>query len=296
MAKASGSNEALLQRMQGANGRKESAVTQTVKSLLNAPTMQARFREILRDRAPQFMSSIVNLVNSDPNLQKCEPMSVIASCMVAATMDLPIDRNLGYAWIIPYKDGKTGRMIAQFQLGYKGYVQLALRTGQYEKINALPVREGELVEWNPLTEDFKFDPNARKSDRVVGYAGYFRLVNGFQKFVYWTSEEIEEHRKRFAKSGFGWQQDYEAMALKTVLRNMLSKWGILSIEMQKAVTTDEKAPVIESAEDPMEVEWQYIDSESEAKTETEAKTPETETKHAEDVGLDLGIDEADVIE
>src|SRR5690606_16787875 len=158
--------------------------------------------------------------------------------------------NLGYAWVVPYGNK------AQFQLGYKGYVQLALRTGKYRAINAIPIREGELIKWNPLTEELVVDFEQRKSDAIIGYAGYFELVNGFRKTVYWSKDEIEKHRQRFSKSDFGWKNDYDAMALKTVIRNMLSKWGILSIEMQEAYVRD-----VEQEERPEQVDdsEQYID-------------------------------------
>lgn len=204
-----------------------------LKTLLAAPTMQKRFEQVLKDRAPQFTSSILNLVNGDQYLKKCEPTSIVMAAMVAATLDLPIDKNLGYAWIVPYSNK------GQFQLGYKGFIQLALRTGQYKSINAVPIHEGEMISWNPLTEDLKIDFAARASDQVIGYAGYFELLNGFKKSVYWTKEQIEAHKNKYSKGGKGWQQDWDAMALKTVLKNMLSKWGILSIEMQNAFKTDE---------------------------------------------------------
>jgi len=216
---------------QNGNGGQVSPIA-GVKSLLNSPTIKKRFEEVLGKRAPQFMTSIVNLVNSDVNLQKCDQMSVISSAMVAATLDLPVDKNLGYAWVVPYGNKAT------FQLGYKGYIQLALRTGLYKALNALPVHEGELVKWDPLTEKLELDFEKRKSDAIIGYAGYFELINGFRKAVYWPKEKIEAHRKRFAKSDFGWKNDYDAMALKTVIRNMLSKWGILSIEMRQAFSED----------------------------------------------------------
>lgn len=162
-------------------------------------------------------------------------MSVISSAMVAATLDLPVDKNLGYAWIVPY----GGR--AQFQLGYKGYIQLALRTGQYKFINCIPVHEGELQKWNPLTEEIEIDFEKRESDAVIGYAAYFELLNGFRKTVYWTKAQVEKHKKKFSKSDFGWKNDWDAMALKTVLKAILSKWGILSVEMQKAVIEDDEA-------------------------------------------------------
>lgn len=222
-----------------AEGKVGTAVQGTnIKSLLNSPAIKKRFEELMDKRAPQYMTSIINLYNSDSLLQKAEPMSVISSCIVAATLDLPVDKNLGYAWIVPYS-GK-----AQFQLGYKGYIQLALRTGRYKAINVIEVCEGELKKWNPLTEVLDIDFEKRKSDAVIGYAGYFELINGFRKSVYWTRDQIESHRKKFSKSDFGWKKDYDAMAKKTVIRNMLSKWGILSIEMQDAYNKESESTEI----------------------------------------------------
>lgn len=212
------------------------ATQNSIKGLMDSPAVKKRFEEVLNKRAPQYMSSIVNLVNSDTNLKKCEPMSVIASCMVAATMDLPVDKNLGYAWVVPYGNK------AQFQMGYKGYIQLALRTGQYKAINVTEIREGELISWNPLSEEVEIDFTKRKSDKVIGYAGYFKLINGFEKTVYWSREDVEAHAKKFSKTynfaNSTWKTDFDAMAKKTVLRNLLSKWGILSIEMQNAYVAD----------------------------------------------------------
>lgn len=213
------------------------SIGSTVKGLMENPSIKKRFEGVLKEKAPQYMSSIVNLVNSDTNLQKCDGMSVIASCMVAATMDLPVDKNLGYAWVVPYSSR------AQFQMGYKGYIQLALRTGQYKAINVVEIREGELVSWNPLTEEIEVDFSKRESDAVIGYAGYFKLINGFEKTVFWTKEEVNNHANKFSKTinskNSVWKSNFDAMAKKTVLRNLLSKWGILSIEMQKAYTADE---------------------------------------------------------
>ncbi len=226
-----------------------------LKNLLSAPTMKKKFEQVLEKKAPQFMSSLLNLYNGDPNIQAAEPMSIVSSAMVAATLDLPIDKNLGYAWIVPFYDSKKGHKAAQFQLGYKGYIQLALRTGQYKSINVIEVREGELVKWNRLTEEIDLDLDAATSDKVIGYCGYFKLINGFEKTVYWTRDEIEAHRIKFNKAkdktslNNVWRSDYDAMAMKTVLRNMLGKWGILSVEMQTAVAEDEKEPEMKDITD-----------------------------------------------
>lgn len=213
-----------------------------MKVLVKQDGIKKMFQETLQDKAPQFMTSLVSVVNENHQLQKVDQMSVINSAMVAATLDLPINQNLGYMWLVPYSGKATP------QIGYKGYIQLAMRTGQYKAMNAIVVYEGEITAWNALTEDVDYDPTKRKSDKVIGYIGYFKLTNGFEKTVYWTRDQIDEHRQRFSKMSGGkqpsgvWKSDYDAMALKTVLRNMLSKWGPMSTEMATAVTHDEEAP------------------------------------------------------
>ncbi|EMF0221218.1 recombinase RecT [Enterococcus hirae] len=222
------------------------------KTLMSTPAMKKKFTDILHEKSDAFMGSLLTLVGGDDYLSKAEPMTIIASALKAATMDLPIDKNLGYAYIVPFnRKEKVGKdwithNEAQFILGYKGYIQLAQRSGQYKALNAIEIYEGQLIEWNPLTEEFQFDYNAKQSDRVIGYVGFFELLNGFKKTVYWTKQEVEAHRIKHAK-GFdktkltgAWKENYDAMAIKTVLRNMLAKWGILSVEMQNAVTSDER--------------------------------------------------------
>ncbi|BBU40719.1 hypothetical protein APP_30110 [Aeribacillus pallidus] len=261
-------NESLKEQLVKRNVRKPAANGNgepiTLKALLASPKVKKRFEEVLDKRAPQFMTSIINLYSNDSGLQKCDPMTVISSAMVAASLDLPIDKNLGYAWIVPYYDRKTKSYRAQFQLGYKGYIQLALRTSQYRAINVIEVYEGQLKRWNPLTEELELDFEAKESDNVVGYAGFFELINGFRKTVYWTREQIEAHRKKYSKSDFGWKNDFDAMAKKTVLKSLLSKWGILSIEMQNAFNEDEKEVDTKEMKDiTSEVqEVEYIEAEA----------------------------------
>lgn len=241
-------NSSLKNQISKSNGNNQisDAKQMTLKSLLSSPAVQKRFENVLEDKANGFTTSLLNMVNGDPNLAEAQPMSIITSAMVAATLDLPIDKNLGYAYIVPFRDWKkSNEKVAQFQLGYKGYIQLAQRSGQYLALNVTEVYEGELKSWNRLTEQFEFDPNGKESDEVIGYVAYFKLVNGFEKTVYWTKQQVESHRIKHNKTKNKeqltgvWKSDYDAMAQKTVLKAMLSKWGILSIEMQKAVTTDE---------------------------------------------------------
>lgn len=238
----------LKEKMTTAPTNVKQQVAQTgLKALLSSPTVKGKFEEILKDKAPAFTSSVLSLVNNDTYLAQCEPMSILTCAMTAATLDLPIDKNLGYAYILPFKDYKKGnQQIGQFILGYKGYIQLAQRSGQYKALNVIPVYEGELKSWNRLTEEFVLAPENRQSNVVIGYVGFFELLNGFKKTIYWTREEVEAHRMKHAKgrdkSPTGvWRDDFDAMACKTLLRQLLSKWGILSVEMQTAERFDEQA-------------------------------------------------------
>lgn len=208
----------------------------SIKSLLAQEGIQNRFKEILGQKAPGFVSSILNVVNGNTAFKNVDGNSIILSAAVAATLDLPINPNLGFAYIIPYKDK------AQFQMGYKGYIQLAMRTGQYKNINAIEVRAGQLISFDSLREDFKFD-FTKTGGEVIGYVAYFKLLNGFEKTVYWNVAQIIEHAKRYSKS-YGkqsspWTTNFPEMAMKTLIKHVLSKYGILSIDMQKAIAVDQ---------------------------------------------------------
>jgi recombination protein RecT len=278
-------NQSLKTQLANKNGQAPSTQGSTMKGLLASPSVIKRFEEVLGKRATQFTASILSLYNNEKMLQKAEPMSVISSAMIAATLDLPVDKNLGYAWIVPY-GGK-----AQFQLGYKGYIQLALRTGQYRYINVTPIHEGELIKWNPLTEEIDIDFEQRESEAVIGYAAYFELLNGFRKTVYWTREQVEKHRKKFSKSDFGWKNDWDAMAMKTVLKNLLSKWGILSVEMQKAViedNEDREMKDITPKEDDNTIEYEVQEEQTEEPAK-ESKSNKSKKDSAQDT-MDMKFD------
>ena len=200
---------------------------ETVKSLIESANIKNRFTEMLGSRAPQFISSVISLVSSDAMLAKATPHSVIFSAAMAATLDLPVNKNLGFAWIIGYntkqKDGSY-QVEAQFQMGYKGYIQLALRTGQYRKINVAEVYEGQIKSFNRIKEEIDFDYSAPETGPVVGYVAYFELINGFEKMVYWPKAMVEEHKRRFVKaqSFSPWNTDFDKMAKKTVLKHPIS--------------------------------------------------------------------------
>lgn len=200
----------------------------TLQGLLGTEQVKNRFEELLGKKAPGFVSSLLAVVNNNKLLAKAEPKTVISAGAMAAALDLPINQNLGFAYIVPYGNQ------AQFQMGYKGYIQLAMRTGQYKNINADVVYEGEIKNVNRFTGEFEF--GERTSDTVVGYMAYFKLTNGFEKYLYMTLDEMQAHAKRYSKNYKGGTDkwgltDFHTMAIKTVLKRLLSKYGILSIEM-----------------------------------------------------------------
>lgn len=219
----------------------------TVKGLLSNINYKKRFEDILGKKAPGFISSIIN-VSQSPSLKDCDPGSIIGAAVVAATLDLPIDQNLGFSYLVPYNDKKKGK-IAQFQMGYKGFIQLAMRSGQYKTINACEVYEGDIKSFNRFTGEIEFNELNTNRDKIVGYIAYFRLTNGFEKYLYMTIDELERHGKEYSQSYKSkndfisknslWATNFESMATKTVLKRLLSKFGILSIEMQKAVLADQ---------------------------------------------------------
>lgn len=254
-----------------------------LKTMLNAPSVMEQFKNALSKNASTFVASIIDLYNSDSNLQLCEPKAVVAECLKAAVLKLPINKALGYAFIIPFnnskkvddldekgkpKIGSDGKPIQKyikvmeptFQLGYKGYIQLAERSNQYRTINADVVFDGEVRKVNKLTGEIAFD-GEKKSDKIIGYFCYFELLNGFSKTLYMTVEQMATHAKHYSKGlkkettveslmklaelpfsadskTVGWLGNFHGMAIKTVIRNLLSKYGYLSIEMQQAFEND----------------------------------------------------------
>jgi len=208
----------------------------TIEDWVESENIKQKFQEVLDKGAGAFVTSILSLVKSTPQLAAADPKTVISAAMTAATLKLPINPNLGFAYIIPY--GKE----AQFQMGYKGYIQLAMRTGQYKTINASVVYEGQIEDVDFVTGEII--RGKKKSDKVVGYVAYFELINGFSKMVYMSHEDMMHHAltysqaykgdKKYGKTNSVWSTNFEAMGLKTVLKQLISKYGIMSIDMQGA--------------------------------------------------------------
>lgn len=260
---------------------------QTTKSLFERDDVKNKFREMLGKRATSFITSVLQITAQNQLLAKADPISVYQAAAMAATLDLPLNQNLGFAYIIPYtqsyKDDKGNwqkKQVAQFQLGYKGFIQLAQRSGQFKSIYASAIYEGQVVSENPL-EGYEFD-FTKKSDVVIGYAARFKLLNGYEATWYMTIDQLKKHGGKYSKT-FGsdkglWNTDFEAMASKTVLKLLLSKFAPLSVDMQKAVMSDQA--VINNAETE---DVTYIDNE-----------PVEIDKHSERVGL--MIDDAATLE
>lgn len=245
----------------------------TAKALFNKDEVKAKFQELLGKRASSFITSVLQIVASNKYLQNADPNSVYHSAAVAATLDLPLNNALGFACIVPYNEsykddnGKwQKRQVAQFQIMYKGFKQLALRSGQFVVMNVTDVREGEIKEQDRLRGYIEFEwvkeDVKRKALPIVGYVSYFELLNGYSKTLYMTVEELRDHAQEYSqtyqqKKG-KWVDDFDAMCRKTVIKLNLSKDAPLSIEMQKALIADQA--VIKDSSDTLDVD--YVDNNS----------------------------------
>lgn len=227
---------------------------------LNSSATQNYLASVLQEKKSAFVNNIVALVNNSDNLQQCEPMSLMNAAIKATALNLPLDPNLGFAYMIPYRDNKTNTTKAQFQIGYRGLLQMAIKSGQMAAINVTDIREGELQDEDLLTGEIKIKKTEnRTAKKIIGYVAYIRLTNGFAKTLYATREEIEAHALRFSKQQFKgkltsvWASDFDAMAKKTVLKALL-KFAPLSTEIQSIIAAEEQVPVTAYAPEVIEPE------------------------------------------
>lgn len=231
-----------------------------ISNFLNNPNVLEKFSNILGEKAQGFISAVLTIVNQSDNLKQASPESIYTSALLAASLDLPINPNFGFAYIVPYWNGKTKKQEAQFQIGYKGLKQLAIRSGQFKTIIAKEVYEGQLIDDNNSILGYTFNWSGKTSDKVIGYVSYFQLLTGYESTYYMPIENIQKHALKYSqtfKKGFGlWSDDFDKMALKTVSKlHLNSGEAPLSIEMQKVVIADQS--VIKNPE-TMEVE--YVDN------------------------------------
>lgn len=247
------------------------------------PRTQDYLTTVLAEKKASFVNNITALVSNNAALQVCRPDTLMFASLKATALDLPLDQNLGFAYVLPYKDNKTGVTSAQFQMGYKGFVQLALRTGQFKTLNATDVREGELVGKDFVTGELTFkEAENRESLPVIGYVGYFKLLNGFEKYLYMTIAEMKAHALRYSqtfKKGYGlWADDnmFDSMAKKTVIKLLISKYAPLSVEMRDAIKADQA--VMQKPE-----EYDYVDNQEQEAPQAEAAKAEAAKAKAEEV-------------
>lgn len=219
---------------------------QKFNAMLENTRTQEYLTNVLGEKKQTFVSNMVALVSSNKALSECDPSTIMFSCLKATALGLPLDPALSMAWVLPYRDNKNNTTVATFQLGAKAYTQLALRTAKYKKINVRDVREGEIVGEDFVSGEMEFRKIEKDREKapIVGYVAMFELINGFSKQLYMSNEEIDAHAKRFSQTyrkGYGLWADKDMrpkMAEKTVLKLLLSKWGILSVEMEQAIKSD----------------------------------------------------------
>ena len=212
----------------------------TIQSLVHNEEFVSKAQDILQDGTPQFMASVLTLANSNKLLGECDPIKLYNCCLMAAALKLPFNQNLGQAYIVPFK-GEP-----QLQIGWKGFIQLAQRSGQFKRINCSDVREGEIVKRDRLTGEIEFDwldDAEREKKPVIGYVAYFELLNSYQQTLYMSKAEVEAHAKKYSqtyKQGFGvWKDNFDAMARKTLIKRILNQFAPLSVDMAKAMEYDQ---------------------------------------------------------
>lgn len=251
----------------------------TFSTFMSSDAVKQKVNEMIGGKDGQsFITSIISAVSTNPNLAKCEHSTILSAAMQGASLKLSPSNQLGHYYLVPYDDNKNHRVVAQFQMGYKGYIQLAMRSGQYRDLDVMDIREGEYKGKDKYTGkpviEFIEDDDAREELPIVGYFAYFELLNGFRKSLYWSKAKMEKHAMQYSK-GYAsdvkkgnqytfWSKDFNGMAYKTMLRQLLSKWAVMSIEMQTAMASD-MAVINDNS-------YEYVDNQSEE--ETPEQTPE----------------------
>lgn len=258
---------------------------QTFSAFLATDAMKKKVNEMVGgEKGQQFVTAIISAVSANPQLAECDNASIVSAALVGQALNLSPSPQLGQFYMVPFNDSKRGCKVAQFQIGYKGYIQLAIRSGQYKKLNVLAIKKGELKKYDPLNEEIEVELIENEEDRekeeTIGYYAMFEYLNGFRKTLYWSKEKMEAHALKYsmgyrAKKGYTfWKKDFDGMAYKTMLRQLISKWGIMSIDltMQKALESD-MAVVNDNGTydyvDNSEVETEVISVENEEHTNVE---------------------------
>lgn len=246
---------------------------QTFSAFLAQDAMKKKINEMVGgEKGQQFITSIISAVSTNPQLAECDNSSIVSAALLGQALNLSPSPQLGQYYMVPFNDSKRGCKVAQFQIGYKGYIQLAIRSGQYKKLNVLAIKEGELKKYDPLNEELEVqlieNEEEREKATTIGYYAMFEYLNGFRKTIYWSKEKMEAHALKYsmgyrAKKGYTfWEKDFDGMAYKTMLRQLISKWGIMSVDltMQKALESD-MAVINDNGT------YDYVDNNSDVKDE-----------------------------
>jgi recombination protein RecT len=271
---------------------------QTFSAFLAQDAMKKKINEMVGgEKGQQFVTSIISAVSTNPQLAECDNASIVSAALLGQALNLSPSPQLGQYYMVPFNDNKRGCKVAQFQIGYKGYIQLAIRSGQYKKLNVLAIKEGELKKYDPLNEEIEVELIENEEERekatTIGYYAMFEYLNGFRKTIYWSKEKMEAHALKYsmgyrAKKGYTfWEKDFDGMAYKTMLRQLISKWGIMSVDltMQKALESD-MAVINDNGT------YDYIDNSNDFEMETEivsTDNEETETQEPVDNGSDNNV-------
>ena len=227
---------------------KKSGSKMGLSAYLSNDAVKAKINEVIGGQNGQrFISAIVSATSNNPTLQECDNGSILSAALLGESLKLSPSPQLGQYYLVPFNDKDRGK-VAQFQLGYKGYIQLAIRSGQYKKLNVLAIKEGELIRFDPLNEEIEVnliaDEEEREKAPTIGYYAMFEYTNGFRKAMYWSKTKMEAHALKYskgyqAKKGYTfWEKDFDGMAYKTMLRQLISKWGVMSTEFMTAIDAD----------------------------------------------------------
>ena len=262
-----------------------------LKKMIDDKRTYNRFYPVLKDKTQAYLSNILSIANNDNLLKIADPKTILNAALQAAILELPINQNFGFAYIVPYQNKKENKTLAQFQIGYKGYIQLAIRSNKYLKINVAPLYEGQFKRYDPIKDTLEYDLDNKKSKKITHFIGYFKLMNGFEKYLIMSVDEIDEHAKKYSQSykkGFGiWKDNFNAMAEKTVIKLLISKYGILNTELEQALATDQTVIVSRNKKTNEASEVIYVDNDNQYKdfiTEEETKeiTPIEEVEVVEE--------------
>lgn len=271
--------------------RKEDTPTTFAGYVKNPKVINSIYKTLGSEvKGKKFVASIISAVNANPELQTCDFSTTVSAGLTGEALNLSPSPQLGNYYLVPFNDRKNNRRVATFQLGYKGFIQLAIRSGQYRRLNVVSVKDGELINYDPFNEEIEVSPIQDEREReqapTIGYYAMFELINGFRKTMYWSKEKMEEHALKYsqgyrAKKGYTfWEKDFDGMAYKTMLRQLISKWGVMSIEMQNAYTSDM------AYKDTDDSEPVYVDNEENDESKKVIEQP-TEPKQ-EVVDVDCG--------